>query len=132
MDMTKECKTTETKVQCKNCPHWHGRSQEWGDCYRIIGQLEPDLFTCKNDFGYPFTIPFDPHDAKYFKYSMDFDKLYKPKHMPLNSGFIEVHEVKEKDILYSENGSERLGVHKLYYFKTHKDYNECGLEEEYA
>jgi hypothetical protein len=112
-------------MSCKNCKYWHGRGSDWGDCYRIIGQLNPNLFTCKDDFGNNFKTPFDPHDVKYFRYSLDFINEYKltcngvPQ---VQRMCYYVNKEKVKDIVYNDDYSERLGVLTLHYFRTHKDY----------
>ena len=53
---------------CKYCSYWQGFS-EWGDCYRVIAALNPDLLKVVGCNGCEFTVPYDPHD--YQKYACD-------------------------------------------------------------
>ena len=92
---------------CGSCRYWQRGSPrtEWCDCFRVVATLSPHLLECKNDFGWDFTVPFDPHDAKnYFKFCADFRAAYKYARTQLPSGV----RVQKKD-----------GV---FFFQTHADY----------
>jgi hypothetical protein len=64
---------------CKDCKHWQGnRGSPWGDCYRIVASLCPEIRGCTNDFGNGFAVPFDPADARlYWKFDERFPQLYR-------------------------------------------------------
>jgi hypothetical protein len=52
---------------CLTCKHWQGtKYSTWGDCHYVCADLNPRLLDEKNLFGWNFTLPFDPHDVKYF------------------------------------------------------------------
>ena len=102
-------------MKCKNCPYWQGiKYSEWGDCYRVLSEIEPELLTLtKNEIlgdeespEIQFTVPFDPHDVSYW------------------------HHLEEFVILYAKALSNlpNLGIRKDYdkqhncYIQTHKDY----------
>lgn len=115
-------------MQCKDCGHWQGHKySEWGDCYCIISKLEPNLSACylTNDYGTVekfFDVPFDPHDAKYWNMNPYWKALYKQAYSNLTKLGIRVKEEVRDDIVYDDNGGERLGRLKLHYFQTHKDF----------
>lgn len=121
-------------MACKDCKYWHGCGNDLsGDCYRIIAYLNPRLIDCKNDHGAYFSIPFDPHDVKYFRYDMDFQREYKKvctMDYTMWDGFT-IEKKKIEDVVYNDDGSERLGVLNLYYFKTNRLHS-CGEEKPYA
>ena len=111
---------------CGNCKHWQGK-EEWGDCYRVVGSLQPKLFLCYNqldeDTREYFKVPFDPHDVKYWVYNNRFLNLYHKATWDvwLGSGLM-CYVIKEEDMKYDQHGAERLAVVKLHYFQTNKDY----------
>ena len=109
---------------CLNCKYWQGK-EEWGDCYRVIGSLQPKLFLCYNqldeDTREYFKVPFDPHDIKYWIYNERFMKLYY--NIIYEYGcMIRKYIVREEDMKYDQHGAERVAVVKLHYFQTNKDY----------
>ena len=116
---------------CINCKHWQGK-EEWGDCYRVIGSLQPKLFLCYNqldeDTKEYFKVPFDPHDIKYWIYNDRFMTLcLMTLALSIKPGLRRV-SVMEEDMKYDQHGAERLAVVKLHYFQTNKDYK-CNLWE---
>ena len=119
---------------CGNCKYWQGK-EEWGDCYRVIGSLQPKLFLCYNqldeDTREYFKVPFDPHDIKYWWYNDRFMQLYSnivwSEELMVHK--VQLDRVREEDMKYDQHGAERLAVVKLHYFQTNKDYK-CNLWEE--
>ena len=117
---------------CLTCKHWQG-SEEWGDCYRVIGSLQPKLFLCYNqldeDTREYFKVPFDPHDIKYWIYNDRFMNLYiMTLVLSIQPGIRRI-SIKEEDMKYDQHGAERVAVVKLHYFQTNKDYT-CERWEE--
>jgi len=106
-------------MNCSQCPRWQGRT-EWGDCNHVIGILMPEIYKMKTRFGWNFSTPFDPHDIKYF-----LEKIPKPKQLPEG---VKIHQRKEKDIVFDDEGNERIKTVRLNIYRTHKDYY-CGYEE---
>jgi hypothetical protein len=113
-------------MKCKNCKHWQGyQGAEWGDCYRILLELQPDLGDCytTNEYGTIerfFDIPFDPHDAKYWNFDPVWKTLYDMVKIDVQ-GVRCIVETRD-DIVYDGNGGERTGRLKLRYYQTHKDF----------
>jgi len=112
-------------MKCKDCPYW----QRNGDCYRIVGYLEPNLFKSVGEGGMPFRIPFDPHDVKYFiNTDWWFEEHYKRAIAEAKRLGIEVEKVREEDVMYynnqaKEDMAESLVDTTLYYFKTKGDFD---------
>jgi hypothetical protein len=127
-------------MMCKECKHWQGtKYSEWGDCHRVVAQLQPLLLDCyqTNEYGTIerfFTVPFDPHDAKYWSGSSSWRKLYNeipnldPWVSPLRSdwklpeGVRVIVETKD-DIIFDNQNGERIGKLKVKYFQTNKNYD---------
>jgi len=115
-------------MKCKDCKHWQGtKYSEWADCYRIVRDLEPDLECCylTNAHGTVteyFTVPFDPHDIKYWNFNPIWKKLYDNLILA-KLGVRMVEEVVD-DVIYDQSMGERIGKLRLRYFQTHKEY-EC-------
>lgn len=109
------------RVCCKNCANWNGRI-EYGDCYCVIGELEPKLLECYSDNGYQLQLPFDPHDAnKYYTKSSKFRVLYnKIKKQTLPDGIRRVL-AKEKDVNFTEDGAPKTFTSEVMYLKTRAD-----------
>jgi hypothetical protein len=62
---------------CGECKYWQGR-RRWGDCYRVVFHIVPELKECTTDYGGRTPVPFDPNDAlNYYKFDSRFHKLYK-------------------------------------------------------
>ena len=114
-------------MKCKNCKHWQGtKYSEWGDCYRVVSTLEPELENCclTNEYGTivgRFTLPFDPHDAKYWTFNPFWSRLYDA--IGLVDGVRAIEETKD-DIIFDHQNGERVGKLTLKFFQTHKEY-EC-------
>ena len=58
-------------MNCAQCRYWQGgKYSEFGDCYRVVVKLSPNLDGCcqesedRPDSEIYFTVPFDPHDVK--------------------------------------------------------------------
>jgi hypothetical protein len=117
-------------MKCKRCKHWQGtKYSEWGDCYRVILALNPELETCfiSNEHGTVtrnFQVPFDPHDIKYWM-EPGFKAIYdnmKTENMAVLG--VKVVETITDDIIYDRDNGERVGKLKIKYFQIHKEY-EC-------
>lgn len=113
-------------MQCKDCKHWQGtKYSEWGDCYRVVAHLEPLLLDCylTNEYGTVerfFTVPFDPHDAKYWSGNSSWKTLYDR----ISDPHVIIIEETKNDIIFDNQNGERIGKLKLKYFQTNKEY-EC-------
>ena len=71
---------------CSTCKYWQGNSKfnTWADCYRIVGILQPKLFEfCKNERGFLFNIPFDPHEIRYYDHDSPIHKYLKELEIPV-------------------------------------------------
>ena len=78
-------------MKCRECPHWNlsNKAREfasWGDCYRVLVSLSPDLKSCTSDQGHTLCVPFDPNDVKRYKYDSRFRKLYASLRSSLPKG----------------------------------------------
>lgn len=77
----------------------------------MIEELEPKLLTERNEFGYEFTVPFDPHHVRYFDPCSNFNGLYK------------------KAVAIKDQRKIRIStVKRLKFIQTRKDYT-CGKYE---
>ena len=109
-------------MNCKDCKYWQGtKRDEWGDCYRVLGTIEPKLFLCYKEIYEGareyWRVPFDPHDVKYWMHDERFMKYY---HSALESPFIKLEVKVEEDIRYNQYNGERVGKFVIYYVQTHK------------
>lgn len=76
----------------------------------------------RGDGYYFFTVPFDPHDIKYYTQSLTFKNLYgqlKNKRLPEGVRLDKKHE---RVIMYTKDGGESRRVMQLLYFQTNKEY----------
>ena len=117
-------------MTCGNCIHWQGtKNSTWGDCYRVVMALNPELEMCfiSNEYGTTvrnFSVPFDPHDIKYWM-DPSFHALYDSMTTEtLGNPKIKVEEIVVDDIIYDRENGERVGRLKVKYFQTHKEF-EC-------
>jgi hypothetical protein len=128
-------------MKCKDCKHWQGtKYSKWGDCNRVVLALEPNLGYCflSNEYGTVeryFTVPFDPHDVKYWSVNPTWRKLYDSIIYKTNNpdlineaggkfeGVRVIEEIRD-DIIFDRHNGERVGKLKLRYFQTHKEF-EC-------
>lgn len=116
-------------MECRNCKFWQGtKYSEWGDCYRVISQLDDDITSCylANEYGTIerfFSVPFDPHEVKYWIRSPSFLKIYGKIGDKLPFLGVRVEIVRKDDIVYDTKNGERTGKLKLKFFQTHKDYS---------
>lgn len=67
-------------MKCYECAYWNvspkrREFQSWGDCYRVLEQLSPEIKECVSDSGHQLQFPFDPHDAARFKFDSRFRKV---------------------------------------------------------
>lgn len=108
---------------CRNCMHWQGRrNTQFADCYMVIAELIPNFLSCFTDLGYEFTVPFDPHDVKYYLNSLTFKKLYrKLTHLPLSDMFKKDH-TKEFDFVFDSLGRLHLKRIPLLFLQTKREY----------
>ena len=116
-------------MKCNECRHWQGtKYSTFGDCFRVVMALSPELETCFLD-GVNFSVPFDPHDVKYWVHNELWKKMYVHlcKCATPRKGVRAVQETRD-DIVYDQKNGERVGRLKLTYFQTHRDY-ECKGEE---
>jgi len=107
--------------KCKHCKHWGGNKESnYGDCYMIIGELVPKIFSCYNDFGYKFRVPFDPHDVKYYLNSVQFKKIYS-KLMRLESDkLIKKDIIIKEDLTFDSYGRRHIKRVKLMFLQIWK------------
>ena len=81
-------------MNCRDCQHWQGnRLSQFADCNWVVGHFEPKLFEEKNELGFNFNVPFDPHDLYRFNCSPNFRVLYKAIH-PKEHGQVKIHSTK--------------------------------------
>jgi hypothetical protein len=111
-------------MSCAKCPRWQGtRRSTWADCNYVVCTLVPNWKRLRTRFGFPLRVPFDPHDCKYV------DPLLRTvleKRVVLPKG-VRSETIKEDDIVYDDQGGERVGKVKVTYFQTRKDYD-CGAD----
>ena len=129
-------------MTCKDCSKWQGNKySKWGDCNHVIGVLCPGLLDqyTTNEYGTMdkvFTLPFDPHDIKYWKWHGEWKNLYYD--LVLNTMTIEgnpgyywfdwyndqvrIVENTREDVIYDYNRGERIDMVKYYYLQTRKEY----------
>jgi len=69
-----------------------------------------------------FKIPFSPHDQKYWKFNVEWKKLYYEL-VKITYKKVNVETVEERDVIYDSTNGERIGKVKLHYFGTRKDCN---------
>jgi hypothetical protein len=125
---------------CATCKHWNGRRTDaWGDCQVIVGQIQPELYNCVryNDTDeleeYPifWTTPFDPHDYKYFAHNKEFKIWWQTAMetlLPLGSGMV---VCREKDLVYDRQGGQQVLPMTIVYYETHRDFEGMNCYEEY-
>lgn len=118
-------------MKCKDCKNWQGtKYSQWGDCYRVVLALNPDLECCflSNEHGTVeqyFTVPFDPHDVKYWNFNPYWKTLYDAmSNKSIAQLGVRVQEDTVDDIIFDRENGERVGRLKLKYFQTHRGY-EC-------
>lgn len=122
-------------MKCKDCRNWQGcKGAEWGDCNRVVAALEPRLLDCykTNDEGMIvefWGVPFDPHEVKYWSNHQEFCELYKTVGDEIPFLGVKLQKNEREDLLFDNNGGEKLGNITYKHFQTHKDF-ECPLEEE--
>jgi hypothetical protein len=107
---------------CKKCPRWQGsRYSEWGDCNHVIGKLLK-LSTYEHNLSvyYKATLPFDPHDCKYYEPRLHQDMMK----VKLPEG-VRRDVIRKDDVVFDDFGGERVGKVKVVLIQTHKDYD-CG------
>ena len=87
-------------------------------------ELHPELFKMEHYFkeGVFLTVPFDPHDVKYYSSALRtwLEHIQVPKGVRKDIR-------KEEDVVYDERGGERIAKVKVTYFQTHRDFS-CGKE----
>lgn len=117
-------------MKCHECSYWQGgKYSQWGDCYRVIGILEPRLFNCVDDNYCRFNVPFDPHRTKYFngsaqspyqdsnfKYLMNGVKRRKNLPQGIRKRFI-----KKKEMVFNEEGRGVVKTLNILFIQTHRD-----------
>ena len=110
-------------MRCHECVRWQGRKgHKFGDCYCILDIIIPDVINMCNFFGFKLRTPFDPHDCKYFDPFLrkQLEAVAVPKGVRKDIRL-------EEDIIYDEQGGERIAKVKVTYFQTHRDFS-CGKE----
>ena len=115
-------------MSCKTCKHWNGtRASTQGDCGYIIDR-EFSLEGITDRFGNPCTLPFDPHDARYylstssihellFKYAVD------PAFRVTLMDGVDIEVVEEEVLWMDDQEVELIKIKKIPYFKTDKDFH---------
>lgn len=121
-------------MSCKNCKHWQGaRGHEWGDCYRVLADINPNILDCHqtDEYGMPtkfVEVPFDPHDIKYWRFNEKFvEEYFNAWGGELPEG-VKVDARKRIEMMYDRDGGEALRKVTLHYFMTNKNFN-CSQEE---
>lgn len=119
---------------CLNCKRWCGtKYSKWGRCQWVIGDLLSWVFKYTSVFGNKLTLPFDPHDVKYFPDLNDRLKIVAQK--DCIDGWTRVHREKQDDIkfLFDPNTGdivgERTTPRTLTFFYTHRDKKGCQYYE---
>jgi hypothetical protein len=115
-------------MKCKDCRFWQGHKyQEWADCYRVCGKLQPFLFGCyltDEETGKEtyFETPFDPHDLPLWRKNEPFQRLMLDlvQHMPDG---VRAELVRVPLWINDEYGWREVS-YEIYFFQTHRDY-EC-------
>ena len=112
-------------MKCLTCKYWQGRGRdEFGDCYRILSILEPKLLLrykeINEDTREYWSVPFDPHDVKYWLQDGRFMADYENA---LESPLIKIEAKVEEDIRYNQYNGERMGNFVIYYIQTNKLFN---------
>jgi len=113
---------------CKTCRHWTGtKYSQWADCSKVIATIQPRLLEIKkyvdDDIWYYWSVPFDPHETKYWNYSDVFIGLYRTATtMELPEGVGRETRI-EQDIWMDQFGNERTKSVKMCYFMTHETFN---------
>ena len=109
---------------CKHCQHWQGTKEVlYGDCYKVIGELIPNFFGCINDLGCGFSIPFDPHDVKYYTNSITFKKLYDKLFATEFEGAVIKKVVLTEDLVFDKDRISYLKKVKLLFLQTRKGHS---------
>jgi hypothetical protein len=121
------------RKRCLNCKHWQGNSQsKYGDCHYILGEIAPHVKLNVSLFGWNLTLPFDPHDVKYFPGLNDRLLFMSQKEMPTNVVMDVRKEEDIKFILSQYDGKvigERMAPIKLVHFKSFRDKEGCTYYE---
>ena len=93
----------------------------------------PFLSEYSNLFGWKFTVPFDPHDIKYFDSEFHSHFLKAGEYgLPDHVRKVTRKENDLKFILSQYDGSiigERIALRKIVYFQTEKFKKGCGYYE---
>jgi hypothetical protein len=119
--------------KCESCRHWQGtKCSEWGDCHYIIAVIAPWVLEWKNLFGFHLTVPFDPHDVKYFDGLNQRLLWIGQKDLMDKVRYTHRREQDIKFILSQYDGliiGERTAPRKIVYFQTHQDKKGCRYYE---
>lgn len=112
---------------CLTCKHWQGtKYSKWGDCHYVCADMNSDLLNEKNLFGCKLTVPFDPHDIKYFEGKLP---------LPTIGDDVRILVIKEQDIkfiLSQYDGTiigERTAPIKIHYYQTARFKKGCRYYE---
>lgn len=111
-------------MKCKECKYWQGKvTNGFGDCYRVIQCVCPEIFEMEDDNGVRHKVPFDPHDVKYFDNNQEFINRYKRlKKEPMPEG-VRVIPIKKRDVRFTEDGVPIVRQVELLFFQTRGDYD---------
>jgi len=115
---------------CKNCLHWQGRGNiKYADCYMVIAELIPNFLSCFTDCGYEFTVPFDPHEVKYYLNSVTFKQLHSKLQKLKLKEEIRKDKVRTVDYIFDSLGRAYMKTVSLIYLQTRRDYK-CSYYKE--
>lgn len=115
-------------MKCKDCRFWQGnRYQEWADCYRVVGFLQPWLLGCyltDEETGKDTYLetPFDPHDLPMWDKNEPFQRLMidMVENAPEGVRFVPMTDI----CIVNDEYGWREKEEDIFFIQTHKDY-EC-------
>jgi hypothetical protein len=93
----------------------------------MVALVNPDILAvAKHDdngnFLRGFTVPFDPHDQKYWRYVPGWLEQYdKSINSTLGEG-VRLEVITKDDIVFDYRGGESVQTVKCHFFVTHKHY----------
>ena len=88
----------------------------------MIGTIQPKLFEFESDIGDQFSVPFDPHDKKYYSKCKDFNTTYRHALRHLLPEGVSVDLAKERDLFFNEDGNPMFKVVHLDHLRTEKGF----------
>ena len=112
-------------MSCRDCARWQCPNRlrsvvKWADCNHAIGRIYPVLFRVPHLFKEDiyWSTPFDPHDVKYYPFTLR--KHLKRCELPQG---MRKQIIREEDLIFDEEGNERVGKVEIVYFQTNASFN---------